>query len=114
MAGEKNFENKLKAWLKSEGCWHVKYFANRNTKRGIPDLLVCAKGEFVAIEVKGPGGKPSPLQLWTCDQISKAGGIAVVAWPEDFERLKVLVRKAMEGESVDDLLFEGKYLHPVP
>ena len=85
MAGEKNFENRIKKFLKENGCWYVKYFANRNTRAGVPDLLACVNGYFVAIEVKGEHGKPSDLQLWNVEQIRKAGGIAIVLYPDQFD-----------------------------
>lgn len=105
MASEKNFENRLKKWLTERGAWHVKYFANRNTRSGIPDILACVNGRFLAIEVKGEGGRPSPLQLHHVEQIRKSGGLAVIAWPDDFERLKALVMALERGEDGKDLLF---------
>lgn len=91
MAGEKNFENKIKKFLKDEGCWYVKYFANRNTRSGVPDLLACVNGYFVAIEVKAENGKPSDLQLWNVKQIREAGGIAIILYPDQFDKFKELV-----------------------
>ncbi len=91
MAQEKNFENKIKQHLKNEGCWYVKYFANRMTRTGVPDILACVNGYFVAIEVKADKGKPSELQLWNREQIRKANGIAIVAYPNQWEELKLLI-----------------------
>lgn len=91
MAGEKQFENKIKKFLKDNGCWFVKYFANRNTRAGVPDLLACVNGYFVAIEVKAENGKPSELQLWNVEQIRKAGGIAIVLYPDQFDDFKALI-----------------------
>ena len=91
IASEKNFENKIKNYLKNNGCWYVKYFANRMTKSGIPDLLTCINGTFVAIEVKGPHGKPSELQLYNRDEIRKAGGICIILYPDQWEDFKLLV-----------------------
>ena len=116
MAGEKNFENRIKRWLDEHGIWYVKFFANRNTKSGVPDILVCVNGVFVGIEVKGPGGKPSPLQLYHCRKITESGGIAVVVWPSDFDRLKEMLFRLLEGggrDSVQDIIFEGWHFHPV-
>jgi hypothetical protein len=36
-------------------------------------------GRFLAIEVKRPGGKPTPEQLQFIDTINQAGGLAFVA-----------------------------------
>lgn len=43
---------------------------------GIPDLIVCYKGKFIAFECKRPGGKPTLLQKITMNKIEKAKGIA--------------------------------------
>lgn len=91
IAGEKSFENRIKKYLKDNGCWHVKYFANRMTKVGIPDILTCINGYFVTIEVKADKGKPSELQFYHRDQIRKSGGIAVIVYPDQWEDLKLLI-----------------------
>ena len=91
MAQEKNFENKIKTYLKNNGCWHVKYFANRMTKSGVPDILACVNGYFVAIEVKADKGKPSELQYWNREKIREAGGISLIVYPNQWEDLKLLI-----------------------
>jgi Holliday junction resolvase len=93
MAAEKLFENKVKAFLKSQGCWFVKYWGGGQfTKAGIPDLLVCCKGKFIALEIKAPTGKPSELQLYNVEKIKEAGGIALVLYPKDFAQFKELIK----------------------
>lgn len=42
---------------------------------GIPDLIVCYKGKFIAFECKRPGGKPTLLQKITISKIKRASGI---------------------------------------
>lgn len=71
----------------------IKYFANRMTKAGVPDLLACVNGVFVAIEVKAQNGKASELQLYNIEQIRKAGGVAIVLYPNQFGEFKQLVDK---------------------
>lgn len=43
---------------------------------GIPDIIACIGGRFVAFEVKTETGKLSKLQEITIDKIRKAGGLA--------------------------------------
>lgn len=45
---------------------------------GIPDLVVCYRGRFLAFEVKTPRGKSTVLQTATIRQIMRAGGIATI------------------------------------
>lgn len=98
MAAEKRFENKIKAFLKSQDAWFVKYWAGAKfTKSGIPDLLCCVNGYFVAIEVKAENGKPSDLQVYNISKIREAGGVAVILYPDGWEDFKKLILKLKEG-----------------
>jgi hypothetical protein len=99
MAAEKNFENRLKTFLESEGCWFVKFFANAYTKSGIPDLLVCCNGYFVAVEVKAPNGKPSELQKMNIRKINKEQGYGIVLYPDQFDNFKDIIRYLKHGNS---------------
>ena len=91
MGPEKTFETKIKEFIESEGGWQVKFFANRNTRSGIPDILACINGYFVAIEVKAVNGKASPLQIHHCEAIRKAGGFSFILYPSGFEEFKQFV-----------------------
>ena len=108
MAAEKSFENKIKKYLESRGCWFVKYFANRMTKSGVPDILACVNGRFVGIEVKATNGHPSDLQLWNRDKIRDAGGIAIIIYPEQWDDFVDLINElVVDPNDVDrECVFE--------
>lgn len=91
MAAEKNFENRLKKFLKDKGCWVLKTWGGGLQRSGIPDLLVCYKGLFIAIELKAPKGKPSDLQMWNLSKIHDAGGFAWLLYPDKFEEFKEFI-----------------------
>lgn len=97
MAEEKNFENRIKQFLFDNECWFVKYFANAYTKSGIPDILACCNGCFLAIEVKASNGKPSELQRWNRDRINNAGGIALILYPNQMLDFENLVFSLLDG-----------------
>lgn len=99
MAAEKQFENRIKKYLTEHGVWHVKYFANGFTKSGIPDILACCNGHFLAIEVKAENGKPSELQLHHIEKIKQSGGRAVIVKPSQFEELKKLIQELKNENS---------------
>lgn len=96
MAEEKQFENKVKKYLKAKGIWHVKYFANSFTPVGIPDVLAVVNGKFVAIELKAEKGKTSPLQDYNIKEIERCGGIAIVLRPSGFEDFKKLIEELLK------------------
>lgn len=93
---EKSFENKVKKFLKDEGCWVLKTWGGGFQRSGIPDLLVCCNGHFLGIELKAPNGKPSALQIYNIEAIRKAGGHALVLYPKDYEDFKKLIRRLKE------------------
>lgn len=88
---EKVFENKVKDFLKEQGCWYLKTWSNGVQRSGVPDLLICCNGYFLGVELKAERGKPSKLQLWNIDEIRKAGGIAIVLYPDQFKAFQDLV-----------------------
>ena len=116
MAQEKNFENKVKDFLKAEGCWFIKYWSGSSgngkkfTKDGIPDLLVCCNGYFLGIELKAPNGKPSELQLKTLEKITMANGLAFILYPKNFADFKAVIHAIKEGVKPEDLIEEFEFL----
>lgn len=98
MAQEKNYENKIKKYIEDLGGWQVKFFANRMTKSGIPDILACVNGYFVAVEVKAQHGKPSELQKHHINNINKAGGFGVILYPQDFVFFKSMIKHLMNDD----------------
>lgn len=105
MAQEKNFENKIKAFLEEQGAWFIKYWAgSKFTKDGIPDILACLNGYFVAIEVKAANGKPSELQKHHVKKINDSGGFAMILYPQDWNLFKKLVNYL----NIDDVYEAGK------
>jgi len=94
---EKQFENKIKRFLKNEGAYFIKYWGGGTfTKVGVPDILACVGGTFFGIEVKAENGRASPIQIENIKQINAAGGIGLIVYPKDFNDL---VRRVKECNS---------------
>lgn len=108
MTPEKRFENKVKEYLKENNCYYVKYFANAMTKSGIPDILSCVNGYFVAIEVKAKNGKPTELQLYNRKLIRQSGGICIILYPNQFEKFKELINLLQDDyyETTNNLQYQ--------
>jgi VRR-NUC domain. len=74
---EKVIVNRIIKYLKTlDGCFYWKEHGGMYGTSGIPDIICCYKGKFMAFEVKTPSGKLSKLQEITLKQIEKAGGVA--------------------------------------
>ena len=76
---EKALQGKIIRWLKSvPGCFVVKQHGGVYTEVGIPDLICCYKGRFIAFELKVKNNTTTKIQDFKIDRIRKAGGIAEV------------------------------------
>ena len=110
MAEEKNFEDRVKRFLKEHHCWYVKYWGGGSfTKAGIPDLLVCCNGYFMGVELKSSRGKATDLQKASLKKITHANGIGIVLHPADFDQFKDFVMCIQQGEYPADLYVSKKY-----
>lgn len=58
---------------------------------GVPDFLVCHKGQFVGIEAKAGKGKTTALQEAHLSKIRDSGGIALVVNESNLDELKELL-----------------------
>lgn len=106
MATEKNFENRIKGFLKEQDCYFIKYWGGGEfTKAGVPDILCCCNGRFIGIEVKAPKGKPSALQIHNLKKIDESGGLGVLLYPKDFDTFKYMIRLIKN----DDYLWVHEY-----
>lgn len=77
---EKQVENKIKKWLEQNNHWYFKVHGGAFQKTGVPDIIACINGKFVAIEVKrSDGGIVSELQKAQIQKIKNSGGLVGVA-----------------------------------
>lgn len=78
MAAEAVVQTKIIKHLTNRGAYVVKVITA--SKAGVPDLLVCYKGLFIAIEVKAPGklSSTSKLQDYNLEQVRVSGGRTLV------------------------------------
>lgn len=80
MAHETAVKDKIEALLRERKIWFVKVHGEAMQKRGIPDLICCYEGRFVALEVKDKGNFATPLQRYELARIAKAGGEQAVVY----------------------------------
>lgn len=64
--------------LRGRGCYVVKVVHAGHV--GVPDLLCCYRGRFIALEVKLPGERPTAIQLVQIREITNAEGFAYVVF----------------------------------
>lgn len=113
MAQEKSFENKIKKWLVKQGVYPLGtakqditvtpcgYYEKRwgggvYTTKGLPDLHIVINGINIDVEVKAPNGRASELQKHNVVQINQSGSIAMILFPEGFEKFKRIVEGVIQ------------------
>jgi len=64
---------------------------------GIPDIIVCIDGRFIALEVKTQKGKTTPLQNVAIRKIRSSGGFAFVV--RSVEEAKNAIDSATGGKN---------------
>ena len=75
---ERKVKNQCVEMLKEHEAYYFFPAANGLGRAGIPDIIVCLHGYFLAIECKAGKGKTTRLQDRELDNINKAGGVAIV------------------------------------
>lgn len=109
MKNESQLTSQIKNLLKSKGAYCEKIFGGGYQASGIPDILCCYRGYFLAIEVKSPTGKgrASDIQKLKIKAIRDAGGVAFITDNiEDVER----VLKFIDDGNLDLLPYNDRYL----
>lgn len=91
MTPETRFKIKVMTKLKEiPNSWWVKYTAK--SIRGIPDIIGCVNGTFIAIELKKSVTEAKKkgrnvLQNYNLEKINMIGGQGYVMFPENFEEI---------------------------
>ena len=93
---EGRVKKKVKEYLQSIGAWYYMPVSNGMGRVGCPDILVCYKGAFVAIETKAPGkiGHVTANQQREINGIQRANGLAHVV--DDVEQVKSIIQTAAQ------------------
>ena len=91
---EKNLQSRCLTYVKELSQQGVPILAiNQHggafSSRGVPDIILCIKGHFVAVELKVGDNTPTPLQKHWLDKIVEAGGHAYVCYT--FDKFKILL-----------------------
>ena len=77
MAEEKRFEQKIKNFLKSQNCYYVKYFGCGFSQAGVPDILACVNGYFLAIEEKKKKNIVDSFTVICCNGCGSMGAVSI-------------------------------------
>ena len=89
---------KIRKYLASvPECFFWKEHGGQYGTAGIPDIIVCHKGRFIALEAKAGRNKPTKLQEATIAAIRRAGGIAAVVRSVEDVQAVISEKEAQHG-----------------
>ena len=90
-------EGKVKASvtkvLREEGVYYFFPATHGYGRSGVPDIVCCVSGKFLAIECKANGNKPTALQIREIEAIRRSDGCAVVVDETNWDMIPDLIRK---------------------
>lgn len=88
---EKWVKHKVVDYLKSLGVYYFFPVASGYMKSGVPDIICCIKGRFVAIECKAGKNKTTAIQDKNIWQIHSNGGIAMVINETNLAHMRMVI-----------------------
>lgn len=80
---ETRLVNKIRDAMKERygPAWKgMKIHGSAMQETGLPDIIGCLDGRFLALEVKMPGEQPSDIQAFRLAEFSRAGATAAVVY----------------------------------
>lgn len=99
---EKQIERSIIDYLESlDSNWVFKVHGGSQFQRaGVPDIIACINGRFIAVEVKRPkGGIISPLQKANINLINMSGGVALVATSVDEVKFELIRQGVIKSDT---------------
>ena len=84
--------------LDTLNIYHFMPPANGFGRAGIPDIIGCMDGHFIAIECKAGKGTTTALQDRELNAILNAGGTTYIARENNIAELKQLLKERRDGE----------------
>ena len=93
MTPEAKVKAKLYKILKEWGVYYFSPVTGGYGRSGVPDIICCYKGRFIAIECKVGKNKPTPLQEAEMEKIRTAQGVAAVINEDNIDLLEQILKE---------------------
>jgi Holliday junction resolvase len=94
---ESKVKKRVREVLDKLGIYHFMPPANGFGRAGIPDIIACMDGHFIAIECKAGSGKTTALQDLELNRIHNAGGTIYIARETNIDELQQILREKRSG-----------------
>lgn len=94
---ESKVKKRVREMLDALGIYHFMPPANGFGRAGIPDIIACMDGHFIAIECKAGKGTTTALQDRELDRIHNAGGTTYIARESNIDELQQILKEKRSG-----------------
>ena len=94
---ESKVKKRVREMLDALGIYHFMPPANGFGRAGIPDIIACMDGHFIAIECKAGKGTTTALQDRELDRIHNAGGTTYIARENNIDELQQRLKEKRSG-----------------
>jgi len=95
---ESKVKKVVKIMLDAHGAYYFSPTTGGYGRSGVPDLIVCYRGRFIAIECKAGDNAPTALQYRELDLIHNMGGYALWVNEKNVDDVHKLL-KQINGET---------------
>lgn len=89
---EGKVKTRVKRVLDAHGIYHFSPFQAGMGRAGIPDIICCCDGKFLAVECKAGKGKTTALQDREINNIRAHGGVALVIREDNINELEEAIQ----------------------
>ena len=101
---EHAFQTRVIKFLRSQGYYVVNNLGSACQRRGIADLTVCIKGRFIAVELKLGYNKPSHLQVYNLEAVTRCDGIGILLYDSGFDIFKDFIFNFKEDFKTEEFI----------
>lgn len=93
---EKKVKDQVVKTLKANGVYYFFPATFGMGRSGVPDIICCVEGRFLAIECKAGNNKPTALQDREMNSIVTSGGSAMVINEENLHEVGIAIQLLKE------------------
>ena len=97
---EKKVKDKVTAILRKHSAYYFFPATYGMGRAGVPDIIVCFNGFFIAIECKAGKGKTTALQDRELAAIKEAGGISTVINETNIELVEKILSEVNHARQI--------------
>jgi len=95
MTPEKTVKKQLTKHLKEANVYYFYPATGGYGRSGVPDVVCCYGGKFIAFECKANGNVPTALQEKNLREIRKCGGVAWVINEDNVDDVPTILKNAL-------------------